>query len=83
MFLHLFSVCFKGEFKVQKEAIWIVANFTSGGSANQVALGNVSLIVFVTNSSRSQARNIIIHELVAPFVFSESFGCKHIFPTIC
>ena len=26
----------KGEFKVQKEAVWVITNFTSGGTPNQV-----------------------------------------------
>lgn len=29
-------LCFQGDFKTQKEAVWAVTNFTSGGSVQQV-----------------------------------------------
>lgn len=60
--LFILLLNFQGDFKAQKEAAWVVTNFTSGGSTEQIIylVRSGVLVPFCNLLSANEAKTILV-----------------------
>ena len=82
----------KGDFKVQKETVWVITNYTSGGSVEQIVqLINAGVMaplcrMLTTQDSKTTmvaldaVNNILLVSLPIPFFYKKKHFSIHFLP---